>query len=399
MALFSRPFLGLTLLATLGLCMQGLTAQKTWIVDYTGKGDHKTIQAAVDAAKDGDQILIRAGSYKATMVTSKALTMRGLGKPRIAGLLVRSLASSQQFTLRDIECGRLLLSSNLGTVHCENATAMSYSLIYIIDCAFVSLLDCPASLPKRYQQIPNPPITIVRSSVAVTRCDCRGENGIALYKSYGRAAPALHVTDSHVRISGGSFQGGSGSPYYPNRFGNGAPGIELRGVCDITIDDAGGTSVTAGSPSSSNLSMTAITARSAKSTLTIDPKVKLISQGTANKVSGVKPNIKTLTGLLAKGALLGGKVQTSRHGQAGSASILLLGAPGSRLPTSFGEVWFQLGGFLALDPAVLPTNGIRQLPIAVPNQGIPHGLALCLQGLEWTGKELLLSPPTVVLVN
>ena len=52
-------------------------AQVLHVVDGTGLGDFGTIQEAVDAASDGDQILVRAGAYGAFTIQGKGLVVHG----------------------------------------------------------------------------------------------------------------------------------------------------------------------------------------------------------------------------------------------------------------------------------------------------------------------------------
>jgi hypothetical protein len=53
---------------------------ETWIVAKDGSGDFMTIQAAVDAATDGDVILIRAGTYvEDVIVLGKGVALVGSG--------------------------------------------------------------------------------------------------------------------------------------------------------------------------------------------------------------------------------------------------------------------------------------------------------------------------------
>ena len=69
------------LITCLTVCvLSGATFATTWTVDDNGKADFDNIQAAVDAASDGDTILIAEGIYpvnSAINANGKAITIRG----------------------------------------------------------------------------------------------------------------------------------------------------------------------------------------------------------------------------------------------------------------------------------------------------------------------------------
>jgi parallel beta-helix repeat protein len=74
-----------TMLLALALAAAGaagqrlLAADAAIIVDQSGDGDYTTLAEAVEAADDGDEILIRPGSYTEAIVIDKALTIKGDG--------------------------------------------------------------------------------------------------------------------------------------------------------------------------------------------------------------------------------------------------------------------------------------------------------------------------------
>ncbi len=65
-------------LAAIALLLAASAEARTWIVDPTGGGDFLRIQEAVDAAGDGDLVLVRPGSYaEAIDLLGKAIELRG----------------------------------------------------------------------------------------------------------------------------------------------------------------------------------------------------------------------------------------------------------------------------------------------------------------------------------
>jgi parallel beta-helix repeat protein len=67
--------LAMTLVGVAGKSL--LAADGTIVVDPEGNGDFTTIAEAVDAAKDGDTVVLRAGTYPESTEVTKALTIRG----------------------------------------------------------------------------------------------------------------------------------------------------------------------------------------------------------------------------------------------------------------------------------------------------------------------------------
>src|SRR6187402_1540088 len=62
-----------------GLCLSLLLASAAradvFVVDASGGGDFTTLQAAVNAAADGDTLLVRTGSYAGFLLTGKGLSI------------------------------------------------------------------------------------------------------------------------------------------------------------------------------------------------------------------------------------------------------------------------------------------------------------------------------------
>jgi parallel beta-helix repeat protein len=53
---------------------------KTWTVDDDGPADFRTIQEAINAAEEGDTILVMSGFYREAVVVNKTLSLQGTNK-------------------------------------------------------------------------------------------------------------------------------------------------------------------------------------------------------------------------------------------------------------------------------------------------------------------------------
>jgi len=74
------------LIAVAALCLAGSAMAETWTVDDDGPADFDNIQAAVDAASDGDEILVEAGTYTGTGdqvidMLGKSITLKSTSGP------------------------------------------------------------------------------------------------------------------------------------------------------------------------------------------------------------------------------------------------------------------------------------------------------------------------------
>ena len=127
---------------SLGLLVLGfantVAAQgQVWVVDDDGPADFATIQAGIDAAGEGDILLVKEGSYTGMYIYGKSLTIQAEKgalvtiASRVFHPVVRvtNLASSQSVRLRGLvlnangEVPGLRLQDNSGTIWVEECSA------------------------------------------------------------------------------------------------------------------------------------------------------------------------------------------------------------------------------------------------------------------------------------
>jgi parallel beta-helix repeat protein len=103
----------------------------TWIVDDDGPADFQTIQAAINAAFNGDKVLVRPGTYRENVVVNKSLSVIGesAGRvtitPQTAGIVVTITVSSVTFEgFRILGSGKIHQNDYLG-IYFANPNATS----------------------------------------------------------------------------------------------------------------------------------------------------------------------------------------------------------------------------------------------------------------------------------
>ncbi|MBL8899134.1 MAG: hypothetical protein JNM84_15960 [Planctomycetes bacterium] len=215
---------------------------RTWIVDAAGGAgsDFRAIQAAVDAAVDGDAILIRSGTYVETvLIDGKGLTISGLGGFLLVPPAI-SAANPAVFEVRNLPAGReahfrgfgvlrlsgvsgdaFVLRDNTGRVWCEELSLDSYDgpALRIDGCAEVLLRNVfaqsnAAILDASGVPSPAPGAVIERSlHVELSGGEVRGSHGPPL--RFTPTAPieggtGLVVRDAAVALSSCQLQGGPG---------------------------------------------------------------------------------------------------------------------------------------------------------------------------------------------
>lgn len=171
------------------------------VVSATGGAPYTSIQAAVNAANDGDVILVRPGSYSAFVVTNKALDIVADPLASVTGgTLVQSLTATRSVTLS----GFVFASTNFVP-----------ALRLLNNTGAVRMQGCDASGPTN--SLPNggaPGLDVANSlDVAVVRGYLGGSNGPT---NGGDGRPALTCTSSRIALYDVEARAGSGGNDYPD---------------------------------------------------------------------------------------------------------------------------------------------------------------------------------------
>jgi hypothetical protein len=363
----------------------------TWIVDASGgAGSQFTeIEPAVNAAKAGDVIVVRAGSYRGFSVT-KGLSIAGEPgasfQPLAGNVTIASVPAGQDFTLIGFEWATaavtpLTVQGCNGRVLLERATVAvnhgSFSVpgVRILASRQVTLGDCAIT--------GGPGVDAHDSRVVLWDCAVIGQATYTFGAGYP-AQPAVRARSGSLFVAGGELQGGAGilipSPL-PPASGLASAGAALRIGGDATQVRAGG-----------GTTLPAPALEGDGGSLALDPKVTLVPYAGAAAISGsiavVREPVPILTG---QSAGLTGTVQLDLYGPAGQPFALLLGLPGDALGVlDWGELWLDLArpSFVARSGA-LGANDHATFAFRVPNRPDLDATALAWQGLVATGGGAL----------
>lgn len=231
----------LSLLAAASASAQGTVH----VVDDDGGFDFTTLQAAVDAAAEGDTVLVRSGSYASVVIDGKSLSVvadadaKALVTGTVFGadvIVVRNLSGGQQVVLRGLDVPlaapaidrAVELVDNAGAVWIEDVTvtpnpatgwiatgtAVPDAMVVAENCAVVNL--------TRVQVTGNPGAVLSPS-------------GLTIFQESSLGADALRADGSTLSIWDCALTGGIGSTATfgptdaPIASTNGGDGLEMRG--------------------------------------------------------------------------------------------------------------------------------------------------------------------------
>jgi predicted outer membrane repeat protein len=409
-----RSTLVLPALAGVFLCASDARAGKVQIVDHPGSG-FATIQAAVDAAVDGDVLLVGSGSYDGFTISGKSLWVieaPGSTVKILRTVTIENLASTQAVLLSGLDIDTyphnygpaVVLDQNQGHVRLQD-TRLEGSVTYqgedgapglqATASQKVILVGCTVlggDGPDGYGETRGPGgngINAVDTAIALYDCNVvGGEGGEEGWPKGGDGGDGCNVVGwgifaSGCTIWGGHGGGGDGILIAPG--GDGGDGLDVTAAQARLLDNsllggAGGQGSNApngtpGLPIRSNGAL-----------------VDLLA-GTRRKLTGP-----VLAGDTARAVL-------TLTGLPGDLAYLLTwNAPGYGFLKPLSGVWALpsplLIGFVPLGP--VPASGTLNAAFQPPNiGGVSPVRALYLQAycVEPGGKAILTSPRHLALLD
>jgi hypothetical protein len=194
------------------------------VVDASGGGNYTQIQPAVDAADDGDTLLIKSGTYAWFAVNNKSIAIVGDAGANVqinGAVRVRSLAPGKTLVLENVSATGI--SSNdpqtVYGLHLKN----NQGRVRVEGCSFVGLSACAYGCGNGVEAIH----AESSSDVALTRTTSLGGSGSARQgklSNYNSGA-GLSAQTSTITIYDSTLRGGTGASADPNALGvNGAFG-------------------------------------------------------------------------------------------------------------------------------------------------------------------------------
>jgi hypothetical protein len=228
------------------------------VVDASGGSQFLQIQAAVDAALDGDTLLVKRGTYASFAIVNKSLDIVGDANAVVTvmgGAEVRSLAAGRavvlanlvvhgQSSASDWHANGLYLKNDAGSVRVQRCTSSggssaSFSTLCagadVEACLDVAFVGCSLH-GGTFNSVYVTPSGLVAtgSMIAVYDCQVAGSDGSldCFDVSVGSGGIGALVTGSFVFASGTQFIGGNGAegdgyPCPPQNGGNGGVAISL----------------------------------------------------------------------------------------------------------------------------------------------------------------------------
>ena len=262
----------------LAVCGLAASARASSVVRVGGGSPFTTLQSGVNAAADGDVVLVANGFYGDVTISGK-----GVSIVEDAG----ATAQGQRIVIDDVPAGSTVLISGvdfagpngamsatdvLGALRVQNSSLRSFpsgftsfTAVILTDVADASFAGCTIQGSADFLGSSRA-MFVTRSKIALDRTTVLGGPGAAPWSfgpgawgGGGSGADAISGTDTTVFARAGAIRGGNGSNGHngsctdpsnnTTQGGHGGDGVELSGASELKLLDAvvaGGTPGTGG---------------------------------------------------------------------------------------------------------------------------------------------------------
>lgn len=227
------------------------------VVDSGGGGDHTTIQAAADAAADGDVLLVKPGTYPAFYVSGKGLSViadGGVVDVQAPGVQLSVTNEDQVIVLAGLHAQGVKI---LGGMYPALMVADTEGALRVEDCTFLGGdgdetncedYGCPGTQERGGEAV----VLFRALDASFARCTIQGGEGVnCLLNSTNGGGHGVDAVGSRVSFHDSVVRGGNGGGQcdIPDLAdgGPGGHGIEAQdNAQSIMIVHLAGTSVTGG---------------------------------------------------------------------------------------------------------------------------------------------------------
>lgn len=377
------------------LLTPALAAQTTWLVDASGGGQFVTIQEAVQAARDGDLILVRQANLTNfwNFTLTKGVAIVGISwdgrRAEIGGqLTIAGIGPHQQVVLRSLEydpvyqapvgvrvqdcAGRVVLEDVVLDGRDPNFVRPWLPGVVVTDSAHVALHRCSVTGAVGIQ--------VARAAVTISDSTIRGISADGINPIW--PGPGIAVNAGRVWLSASTVVGGS-NPFGGHWASAGEPGMVLA---DSAAAVAAGTLLGGYGLGGFAASVYA----DVGSLLTVDS-----GTGMPQGVSGAGNVLLAEMGWVGGGlGAAGVAAQFTLSGPVFALGLLAVSWPEAELSTPLGALWLRTDALSVLAVGSLPVSGAVAVPV-----GVLPGTTIALQGAVLDGGVVRLSPPVLTCVR
>ncbi len=218
------------------LCAEWLAARdargqgSVWVVDEAGGAAFTEIQPAIDAAADGDVVLVRAGHYASFAIDGRSLAVIGQDGADVEVLLgtvaVRNVGAAQSVLLRGFDriatgfffdaptfsdcAGPVLVEDCRFEVNNFGASGLAPHAIVVDACAAITFVRCQTHASQS-TPVSGSGLAVSASRVALYDCDIAGRVGTTGFPPHDGGNGAQQA-GGFLFASGSQFTGGNGGP-------------------------------------------------------------------------------------------------------------------------------------------------------------------------------------------